>query len=69
MGCLARDVACTGDFRAVNVTVREPCLTVSARSCSVAECGPEGGFAWCVVQAGENGWAGKGDGSAQDVRS
>jgi len=32
------DVACTGDFRAVNVTVREPCLTVSARSCSPAEC-------------------------------
>ena len=36
--CLAWDVACTGDFRAVNVTVREPCLAVSARSCSVAEC-------------------------------
>jgi len=38
MGCLAWDVACTVDFRAVNVTVREPCLAVSARSCSVAEC-------------------------------
>jgi len=38
MGCLARDVACAGDFRAVNVMVREPCLAVSARSCSLAEC-------------------------------
>ena len=35
---LALDVACTGGFRAVNVTVREPCLAVSARSCSLAEC-------------------------------
>jgi hypothetical protein len=38
MGCLAWDVACTGDFRAVNVTVRVLCLAVSARSCSLAEC-------------------------------
>jgi len=38
MGCLVRDVACRGGFRAVNVTVREPCLAVSARSCSLAEC-------------------------------
>jgi hypothetical protein len=37
-GCLTRDVACTGDVRAVSVTVREPCLAVSARSCSLAEC-------------------------------
>ena len=38
MGCLARDVACAGDFRAVKVTVRVLCLAVSARSCSPAEC-------------------------------
>jgi hypothetical protein len=38
MGCLARDVACAGDFRAVKVTVRVLCLAVSARSCSLAEC-------------------------------